>query len=43
MDMFEFRSPAEGLHPYRVEELVGLKFTKQVKVGDEIKVEDFEK
>ena len=43
MDMFEFRSPAEGLHPYRVEELVGLKFTKQVKVGDKIKVEDFEK
>ena len=43
MDMFEFRSPAEGLHPYRVEELVGLKFIKHVKVGDKIKVEDFEK
>jgi sialic acid synthase len=41
--MFEYRSPAEGMHPYRVEELIGLKFTKHVSAGDAIKEEDFER
>ena len=41
--MFEFRSPAEGLPPYRVDELIGMKFTKQISAGDTIKEEDFEK
>jgi len=41
--MFEFRSPADGLQPYRVEELIGMKFTKHVSAGDIIKEEDFER
>lgn len=41
--MFEFRSPADGMQPYRVEELIGMKFTKQVSAGDTIKEEDFER
>ena len=41
--MFEYRSPAEGMHPYRVEELIGMKFIKHVTAGDAIKEEDFER
>lgn len=41
--MFEFRSPADGMQPYRVEELIGMKFTKYVSAGDTIKEEDFER
>jgi sialic acid synthase len=41
--MFEFRSPADGMQPYRVEELIGMKFTKHVSAGDTIKEEDFER
>lgn len=41
--LFEFRSPAEGMPPYRVEELTGRKFTKHVSAGDTIKEEDFER
>lgn len=41
--MFEFRSPADGMQPYRVEELIGMKFIKRVSAGDIIKEEDFER
>lgn len=41
--MFEFRSPADGMQPYRVEELIGMKFIKHVSAGDTIKEEDFER
>ncbi len=42
MSMFEFRSPANGLHPYHVEGLIGKKFAKQISNGDTIRMEDFE-
>ena len=43
ISMFEFRSPADGMHPYHVEELIGKRFVKQIFNGDTIRVEDFEK
>ena len=42
LDMFEFRSPSEGLHPYQVDELIGLKFSRNVRSGESIGMEDFE-
>ena len=43
LSMFEFRSPSEGLHPYQVEQLVGLRFARDVASGESIGMEDFEK
>ena len=43
MTMFDFRSPSEGLHPYLVESLIGLKFAKAVSSGEMVRMEDFEK
>jgi N-acetylneuraminate synthase/sialic acid synthase len=43
LSMFEFRSPSEGLHPYQVEQLVGLKFARDLASGESIGMDDFEK
>jgi N-acetylneuraminate synthase/sialic acid synthase len=43
LSMFEFRSPSEGLYPYQVEQLVGLRFARDVASGESIGMEDFEK